>query len=210
MWPFWSFTAHTRWKSLQTTGTFLSFGVTEISSVCCNDNARVVQTKHTTPVLPFSHFEKRIRSHLRSDTTDHLVFKLKKKKLEQTKQWSVTSQLCQLSSIRIASVSFQCFSLQSAVIYRVLIYTIRARLLHDIMEEFCYLYTLTDKLVYEVRGLSLSYRRRIKVTLQFDRVYLIYTHAREHRLHTQLVARPLRSVWGIEQKQPCRKPERCN
>lgn len=77
-----------------------------------------------------------------------------------------------------------------------LIYSIRARLLHDIMEEFCYIYTLADKLLYEVQGLSLSYKRGIKVTLQFDQVYLIYTHAalREHSLHPQLVARPLRSV----------------
>lgn len=166
-----------------------------MSSVCCNDNARVVRTKHTTPVLPLSHFEKRIRTcgHLRSDTTDHLVFKLKKKTGADKTMISHKS-IMSVIIIRIASVSFQCFSLQSAVIYRVLIYSILARLLHNIMEEFCYVYTLTDKLLYEVRGLSLYYRRRIKVTLQFDRVYLIYTHAREHSLHAQLVARPQPSV----------------
>lgn len=83
-----------------------------------------------------------------------------------------------------------------AVIFHVLIYSIRARLLHNIMEEFCYVYTLTDKLLYGVQGLQLSYGRGIKVTLQFDRVSLIYTRAvpREHSLHPQLVARPLRSV----------------
>lgn len=51
----------------------------------------------------------------------------------------------------------------------------------------------------------------IKVTLQFD--HLIYTHhaaPREHSLHPKLVARPLRSIWGIEQKKPWSKPEWCN
>lgn len=96
-------------------------------------------------------------------------------------------------------MSFQCFfSLKRCHLsYRVLIYSIRARLLHDIMEEFGYIYSLTDTLLYKVRGLPLSYRRGIKVTLQFDRVYLIYTHhaaPREHSLHPKLVARPLRSV----------------
>lgn len=48
------------------------------------------------------------------------------------------------------------FPLESAVIYRVLIYSIRARLLHDIMEEFCYIYTLTYKLRHKVQGRPLS------------------------------------------------------